>query len=103
MSSPGCQAVVSLTARIGIPSARNRMVFRTPRAIVPPSGSYEITGATPSPPGGRTVPLAAWFDQGSFSRWMLRQQPDTDQVLLDLLDHLTDHAAEQLLAALISL
>lgn len=67
------------------------------------SVATEITGATPSPPGGRTVPLAAWFDQGSFSRWMLRQQPDTDQVLLDLLDHLTDHAAEQLLAALISL
>jgi hypothetical protein len=58
------------------------------------SVATEITGATPSPPGGRTVPLAAWFDQGSFSRWMLRQ-PDTDQVLLDLLDHLTDHAAEQ--------
>jgi hypothetical protein len=59
--------------------------------------------AGPTPPGGRTVPLVAWFDQGSFSRWMLRRQPDADQLLFDLLDHLTDEAAEQLLAALVSL
>jgi hypothetical protein len=34
---------------------------------------------------------------------MLRRQPDADQLLFDLLDHLTDEAAEQLLAALVSL
>lgn len=55
------------------------------------------------PPGGRSVPLTAWFDQGSFSRWMLRSQPDPDHVLFDLLDHLTDEAADRLLEALVSL
>lgn len=55
------------------------------------------------PPGGRTVPLTAWFDQGSFARWLLRHQPDPDQLLFDLLDHLPERAADQLLAALVSL
>lgn len=63
----------------------------------------EIPGSTLNPPGGRQVPLAAWFDQGSFSRWMLRRVPDPDQVLFDLLDHLSEEGADRLLSALVSL
>lgn len=58
---------------------------------------------TTRPPGGRTVPLTAWFDQGSFARWLLRQHPDPDQLLLDLLAHLSERTADQLLEALVSL
>lgn len=55
------------------------------------------------PPGGRRVPLTAWFDQGSFSRWLLRHHPDPDELLFALLDHLPDGPADQLLAALVTL
>lgn len=49
------------------------------------------------------VAPTAWFDQGSFSRWVLRRQADPAPVLLELLDALDERTGQRLLSALVSL
>jgi len=63
----------------------------------------DIVSAGVHPPGGRMVAPTAWFDQGSFSRWVLRRQADPAPVLLELLDALDERTGQRLLSALVSL
>lgn len=88
------QALAALTTEMDRASGWSRLLHQA-AASLPPSAIH--------PPGGRPVPLGAWFDQGSFSRWMLRQQPDVSDLFWDLLDQLTDEAASKLMDALVSL
>ncbi len=54
-------------------------------------------------PGGSSVPVAIWFDDGSFARWALRDQPVAEAVLSGVLDAVPQVVATQLVAALTAL
>lgn len=59
--------------------------------------------STVHPPGGQTVALAAWFDDGSFSRWVQRFLPPAEELLPAVLDGVSADLAAQLLDALITI
>ena len=52
------------------------------------------------PPGGTLPSASDWFDDGSLSRWVLRQVPPTEVLVPDVLSILPDHVGAQLLLAL---
>lgn len=56
----------------------------------------------PQVPGGVPIALADWFDDGSFSRWVARNLPETDLVLPAVLDALPADVGAELLEALTS-
>lgn len=53
--------------------------------------------------GTVAVPLAEWFDDGSFSRWVLRNLPPAEAVLPAVLDALPASVASELVDALVSI
>lgn len=55
------------------------------------------------PPGTKAIPLAQWFDEGSFARWSLRNLPVAEELLPAVLDALPEHLREQLQEALVNL
>lgn len=52
------------------------------------------------PPGGTTAPACTWFDDGSFSRWLLSSLPPAEALVPDLLAVLPGHVGADLLVAL---
>ncbi len=56
----------------------------------------------PPLPGTIAVPLAEWFDDGSFSRWVQRNLPPSEAVLPAVLDALPAAVASELVDSLVS-
>ena len=63
-------------------------------------GQNQVSLPTPHPPVGTKVPLARWFDDGSFSRWTERRQPAVTDSLFEILDMLPERVGHNLMAAL---
>ncbi|MCB0971615.1 MAG: hypothetical protein KDA97_08880 [Acidimicrobiales bacterium] len=67
-----------------------------------------LRGATPPegevrPPGGESIDLAAWFDDGCLSRWMLRELPAAAATFEVVRDAVPAHAASALDEAVVAL
>lgn len=60
----------------------------------------ELPASWCGPPGGSLPPASTWFDDGSLSRWVLRQVPPAEALIPDLLSVLPDDVGAQLLLAL---
>ena len=60
-------------------------------------------GATARPPGGVAVPWEDWFDDGSFSRWVQRNQPPAEAIYRTVLDALPGELGVQLADALVTI
>lgn len=60
----------------------------------------ELPAARCGPPGGTTLRAGEWFDEGSLSRWILRDLPPAESLLPDLLAVLPPDVGESLLLAL---
>ncbi len=56
----------------------------------------------PHPPGGRIVPLATWFDDGSFARWVLRRHAPAADALDALLAVLPERLHRPLTSSLVT-
>ncbi len=67
------------------------------------AGIQELPASRSGPPGGTTAPAGTWFDDGSFSRWVLGQLPPVEAVLPDLLSVLPVGAGASMASALDSL
>lgn len=57
---------------------------------------------TAGPPGGPTIPIEQWFDDGSFSRWVQRYQPPAVALLPAILDSLPSDVGAELVDALVT-
>lgn len=62
--------------------------------------TQDLPAARYGPPGGTTAPACSWFDDGSFSRWLLSSLPPSEALVGDLLSVLPDHVGADLLTAL---
>lgn len=62
----------------------------------------DSTPEGPVPPDGLNVDMEHWFDDGSFSRWVQRNQPPPGPILAAVLDALPVDLGAQLLDALIT-
>ncbi|MEO6629491.1 MAG: hypothetical protein ABIP03_13105 [Aquihabitans sp.] len=63
-------------------------------------GQSQASARVMQPPGGTTVSLERWFDDGSFSRWTARRQPELTDSLFEVLDILPEEVGRNLMAAL---
>ena len=55
------------------------------------------------PPGGRSITVSRWFDDGSFSRWVQRNLPEPADLLPVVLDSLPAALADELCEALVGI
>lgn len=62
-----------------------------------------LPAATWGPSGGSTLPLGAWFDDGSLARSILRQLPHPGDLLPQVLELLSSHVSADLLDALVEI
>ena len=60
----------------------------------------ELPAAQRGPSGGSVVDAGGWFDDGSLSRWILRDLPPADALLPDLLAVLPPQVGDSVLTAL---
>jgi len=58
---------------------------------------------TVTPPGGRSLRLPRWFDDGSFSRWVQRNLPEPVDLLPVVLDSLPAALGDELCEALVGI
>lgn len=64
--------------------------------------SAAALGATPPPGAGTVVEASQWFDDGSFSRWVMRNLPPAEVVLVDLVAVLPPTLGDRLVSSLTS-
>jgi len=62
--------------------------------------TQDLPASRYGPPGGTTAPASTWFDDGSFSRWLLSSLPPSEALVPDLISVLPDHVGADLLTAL---
>ena len=60
-------------------------------------------GVALPPPGGRSLPTAEWFDDGSFARWVHRDLPDPYEAADAVLSNVAEEVAARIVQALVAL